>query len=121
MAVETTPPAAPASRNLTDGFYAKQGIDTDGFTTPGESIQNTLSGTDAASPAETGNKSGRVTAADRAARRNKVGKPDKTMFNQLNSFDRQAQPSSAAQGTVTAANELATGNTGNFAGQKYKP
>lgn len=117
MAVETPPATAtaPASRGLTDGFYQSQGIATNGFTTPDESIRGALSGN--APPREAGAEGrGRVTAADRAAGRNKVGEADKTMFNQLTRFDSE-EPSSAAQGTISATQEY----SGNFAGQKFKP
>lgn len=110
-------PVAPASRGLTDGFYANQGVDTDGFTSPGESIQNTLSGTGKTGATESGTKAGRVTASDRAARRNKIGEDDKTMFNQLSRFDDKDSGTAPAASSAAAQASI----EGNFAGQKYKP
>ena len=123
----TQPPVAPQSqeRELTNGWMEGQGAKTDGFKGPDEIILNKLAGTTGADhpKANEAPKNNRVSnATERSALRNKVGKDDKTMFNQLNRFDDtpEPQPSPAAQGTLMATPNYKT-SYGNFAGQKYKP
>lgn len=114
--VQSAPPA-PVSRDLTSGFYEGQGVKTNGFTSPGDSIQGSLNGTGTTSPADTSSGPVRVTATDRAAKRNRVGEADKTMFNQLARFN--DKPSSAAQGTVGSAAEANEIKNNSFKGMKY--
>lgn len=120
MADKVQPAPAAPPRDLTSGFYAEQGIETNGFTSPGDSIQGSLNGTGTAIPADTSSGPVRITAADRATRRNRVGEEDKTMFNQLGRFDEK--PSSAAQGTLAnneAVQKEPKSVQNSFTGMKY--